>query len=344
MEALIVPGAKMPNFTIRKDFQERYCVDRRHIYDYFHSRGLRVAKEDKHNNLLRGRLLKAQSQAAAPIEGVKYQQEQSQVAKQTVEKKSEDLPKLQKATKMRLRKPLNVGENKIQRRKTYQGCGSTMVLHVSKSPLKLRPVSPCSSEFEDRTSSNESPQPELSTTCEMRQSTATSAYRDTGALNSPFDNLLSFYSLSHDRTHGGTLFMQSLDFGSQEPPSLEDYMSFTQEDQAHYDLEGSVTPRDTLYEDSFDACNKFTDYQPAAHQSCVLQTKSADIFRTSYSPDYTESDHEMPKQYAPIGAVSKDDGDIDFSKWLLAIDTQDKELSSDLAANSTLGGISISPF
>jgi len=39
MEALIVPGAKMPNFTVRKDFQERYNVDRRHIYDYFHSRG-----------------------------------------------------------------------------------------------------------------------------------------------------------------------------------------------------------------------------------------------------------------------------------------------------------------
>jgi hypothetical protein len=39
MEAYIVPGAKMPNFTIRKDFQERYSVDRRHIYDYFHSRG-----------------------------------------------------------------------------------------------------------------------------------------------------------------------------------------------------------------------------------------------------------------------------------------------------------------
>ena len=40
MEALIVPGAKMPTFAVRKDFQERYNVDRRHIYDYFHSRGL----------------------------------------------------------------------------------------------------------------------------------------------------------------------------------------------------------------------------------------------------------------------------------------------------------------
>lgn len=49
MEAYIVPGAKMPNFTVRKDFQERYSVDRRHIYDYFHSRG-------KH--LLRCRILR----------------------------------------------------------------------------------------------------------------------------------------------------------------------------------------------------------------------------------------------------------------------------------------------
>lgn len=39
MEAHIVPGAKMPTFDIRKDLQERYNVDRRHIYDYFHSRG-----------------------------------------------------------------------------------------------------------------------------------------------------------------------------------------------------------------------------------------------------------------------------------------------------------------
>jgi len=82
MEALIVPGAKMPTFAVRKDFQERYQVDRRHIYDYFHSRGahgvipfiqyfllyagLRVAKEDKHTNLIRGRAMKARAQLQAP--------------------------------------------------------------------------------------------------------------------------------------------------------------------------------------------------------------------------------------------------------------------------------------
>jgi len=39
MEAHIFPGAKMPTFSVRKELQERYHVDRRHIYDYFHSRG-----------------------------------------------------------------------------------------------------------------------------------------------------------------------------------------------------------------------------------------------------------------------------------------------------------------
>ncbi|KAF9486359.1 hypothetical protein BDN70DRAFT_987936 [Pholiota conissans] len=70
MEALIIPGAKMPTFTVRKDFQERYNVDRRHIYDYFHSRGLRVAKEDKHTNLIRGRAMKAQAQAQAQLQAI----------------------------------------------------------------------------------------------------------------------------------------------------------------------------------------------------------------------------------------------------------------------------------
>ncbi|KAJ7024354.1 hypothetical protein C8F04DRAFT_1131691 [Mycena alexandri] len=51
MDAFIVPGAKMPTFPIRQQLVKKYNVDRRHIYDYFHSRGLRVSKEDKHQNL-----------------------------------------------------------------------------------------------------------------------------------------------------------------------------------------------------------------------------------------------------------------------------------------------------
>ncbi|KAI0718906.1 hypothetical protein C8T65DRAFT_569913 [Cerioporus squamosus] len=37
----------MPSFAIRQEIQARYNVDRRHIYDWFHSKGLRVTKEDK---------------------------------------------------------------------------------------------------------------------------------------------------------------------------------------------------------------------------------------------------------------------------------------------------------
>ncbi|KAK7465265.1 hypothetical protein VKT23_005244 [Stygiomarasmius scandens] len=59
MEVYIKPGALMPNFAVRKELQERYQVDRRHLYDYFHSRGLRVAKEDRHCNLTRSRQAKA---------------------------------------------------------------------------------------------------------------------------------------------------------------------------------------------------------------------------------------------------------------------------------------------
>ncbi|KAF9021754.1 hypothetical protein BDZ89DRAFT_957166 [Hymenopellis radicata] len=76
----------MPSFAIRKDLQERYAVDRRHLYDYFHSRGtvafisqlpvvliiegLRVAKEERFNNLARSRQKKAQEKASAAAKEV----------------------------------------------------------------------------------------------------------------------------------------------------------------------------------------------------------------------------------------------------------------------------------
>ncbi|KAH9858284.1 hypothetical protein C2E23DRAFT_174740 [Lenzites betulinus] len=38
---------EMPSFAVRQQIQKRHKVDRRHIYDWFHSKGLRVTKEDK---------------------------------------------------------------------------------------------------------------------------------------------------------------------------------------------------------------------------------------------------------------------------------------------------------
>ncbi|OBZ79389.1 hypothetical protein A0H81_01261 [Grifola frondosa] len=48
LESLLQPGVdEMPSFAVRQAIQKRYNVDRRHIYDWFHSKGLRVTKEDK---------------------------------------------------------------------------------------------------------------------------------------------------------------------------------------------------------------------------------------------------------------------------------------------------------
>ena len=54
MDAFIMSGnMEMPSFAVRKELQERYNIDRRHIYDYFHSKGMRVIKDDKVSNLVR---------------------------------------------------------------------------------------------------------------------------------------------------------------------------------------------------------------------------------------------------------------------------------------------------
>ena len=47
LEALVIPGSKeMPSFTARQAIQKRYNVNRRHIYDWYHTKGLRVTKDD----------------------------------------------------------------------------------------------------------------------------------------------------------------------------------------------------------------------------------------------------------------------------------------------------------
>lgn len=46
LDALVPPGSReIPSFELRKVVQERHNIDRRHVYDYYHSKGLRVMKE-----------------------------------------------------------------------------------------------------------------------------------------------------------------------------------------------------------------------------------------------------------------------------------------------------------
>jgi hypothetical protein len=51
MEKHIVPGSiEMPPFSVRRDIQIKFGIDRRHIYDFFHSRGLRCLNEKATRN------------------------------------------------------------------------------------------------------------------------------------------------------------------------------------------------------------------------------------------------------------------------------------------------------
>jgi hypothetical protein len=48
LDALIPPGSiEMPSFAARKHVQQRFNIDRRHIYDYYHAKGLRVLRDDR---------------------------------------------------------------------------------------------------------------------------------------------------------------------------------------------------------------------------------------------------------------------------------------------------------
>ena len=48
LESLLAPGmTEMPSFAVRQEIQQRYNVDRRHIYDWFHNRGLRVTSAEQ---------------------------------------------------------------------------------------------------------------------------------------------------------------------------------------------------------------------------------------------------------------------------------------------------------
>ncbi|KAI0962324.1 hypothetical protein AcV7_001193 [Taiwanofungus camphoratus] len=62
LEALLEPGmSEMPPFAVRQEIQQRYNINRRHIYDWFHSKGLRVTREEKRVSLEeRGRGVRVQ--------------------------------------------------------------------------------------------------------------------------------------------------------------------------------------------------------------------------------------------------------------------------------------------
>ena len=50
LESLLTPDmTEMPPFSVRQEIQQRFKVDRRNIYDWFHNKGLRVSSSEKRN-------------------------------------------------------------------------------------------------------------------------------------------------------------------------------------------------------------------------------------------------------------------------------------------------------
>lgn len=48
LESLLTPGmTEMPSFAARQAIQKTYNIDRRHIYDWYHTKGLRVSTKEK---------------------------------------------------------------------------------------------------------------------------------------------------------------------------------------------------------------------------------------------------------------------------------------------------------
>ncbi|KAI0682552.1 hypothetical protein BC835DRAFT_1477790, partial [Cytidiella melzeri] len=48
LKGLLQPGmTEMPPFSVQQKIQKKYDVDRRHVYNWFHNRGLRVTSSEK---------------------------------------------------------------------------------------------------------------------------------------------------------------------------------------------------------------------------------------------------------------------------------------------------------
>lgn len=302
MDALIVPGAKMPSFSIRKDFQERYCVDRRHIYDYFHSRGLRVAKEDKHNNLLRGRLLKARSQTSVTTD---YDDSLS-AAKQPARDRAKAVSGKAKRTRVQ-----SIVDLEKQDCHSINGASESLTISVGSLPLSSSPsLGP-----EESTSLNASPVPGASVINEVSDVTICS-YTELGTTNSSMDNPYNFYG--EYQTYDVSLSMPPTVFGLQDlSSSAEEFAPFVQEDHlGYYDL--AVFAQNGSFQDSFGrSCDKTANH--------YVNAKGESISPALETPRFLETKSKGLKVQIPESAkqVARGEGEVDFSKWLLAIELYD---------------------
>ncbi|KAH8997448.1 hypothetical protein EDB92DRAFT_1429142 [Lactarius akahatsu] len=120
MEKHIIPGSiEMPPFSVRRDIQVKFGIDRRHIYDFFHSRGLRCLNERAvRNNCFEGPQTKfprpARNAAAPPSYPEPRKRRAAMAVLEVASSKRNYAPRKQKARQQRLERPLSpVGRDDI---------------------------------------------------------------------------------------------------------------------------------------------------------------------------------------------------------------------------------------
>ncbi|KAH9081809.1 hypothetical protein EDB83DRAFT_2334968 [Lactarius deliciosus] len=131
MEKHIIPGSiEMPPFSVRRDIQVKFGIDRRHIYDFFHSRGLRCLNERavRNNSHAQGPQAKfprpARNTAAPPSYPEPRKRRAAIAAPEVASSKRNYAPRKQKARQQRLERPLSpIGRDEICYAEGYSPIG-----------------------------------------------------------------------------------------------------------------------------------------------------------------------------------------------------------------------------
>ena len=298
--------------------------------------GLRVAKEDKHNNLLKGRLLKARSRAVTAISddnevsnhGGSSVYHMNSYENQIAVKRQEEKP-----SKLRLRSVAKREDVKLPRRRLINCPTGTQVTEPESLSL-----SPTSCDSEEQTSSGESVEPEFAMTPGNLDSFSISirAYTDADSLSSSLDNVYGSHSLSQNQCYENTPPLTSNVLGVQEFSSLaQEYTPFVQRE--HFDYydhhffaqDGTLAP--------FVEGHRAHDKVAELH----LATGSAHLNHAINGNGCFEAEYGLSRRRdgTTTDLIARDDGDVDFSKWLLTVEAQDGKDNSVVGqTESMLGG------
>ena len=228
-----------------------------------------------------------------------------------VKRQEEEPPKL------RLRSVAKREDVKLPRRRIINCPAGTQVTEPESSSL-----SPTSCDSDEQTSSGESVEPEFAMTPSILDSPPISicAYTDTDSLRSSLDDVYSSYSLSQNQCYENASPLTSNVLGVQEFSSLvQEYTPFVQRehldyyDQCFFAHDGTLAP--------FVEGHRAYDKAAEPH----LATGSAHLNHAISGNGCFEADCGLSRRRdgTTTDLMARDDGDVDFSKWLLTVEGQD---------------------